>query len=126
MIRDNKLPPHSKQKKQYPHRHHNHRQAKQPSQPGQRNSSIQAAAKSTSEQKHGKSQPQPLYTRQAGRGHPNRKQKSQADNQINAIPHPHPASFSHASDRQTDARFYASTVVQHGMVDSIGTVEPPP
>lgn len=61
MIRDNKLPPHNKQKSSIHTCHHNHHEAKQPNQPGQRSYSMKReAAKSTSEQKTGKSQPQPI------------------------------------------------------------------
>jgi len=49
----------------------------------------------------------------------NGKAEKPVNNQTNSIPRPHSASFSYASD----ARFYASTIVRHDMVDSIGTVK---
>jgi hypothetical protein len=114
MIRDNKLPPHKKQKKQYPHRHHvivkpNSSQANQ----------INANTPSKEAGKEHRANQKTCKSQFATPLHSNRKAEKPVNNQTNSIPRPRSAGFSYASD----ARFYASTIVRHDMVDSIGTVK---
>jgi hypothetical protein len=91
MIRDNKLPPHKKQKKQYPHRHHvivkpNSSQANQIN---ANTPSKEAGKEHRANQKHAKGNSQPHYTRQATLGKLERESRK-ASKQSNKLHTPSP------------------------------------